>query len=729
MRSRLHDDIQRLHGNMPLWGVDRWVSLGDLFVDVNILELTSSNRRSELDDLWQDFTRNNSDYSSLDRIGLGNQQQRVSGLAVLERHTNLMVVGKPGSGKTTYLQRIVTECNEGKLKANRIPLLIKLREFVDDGHKYDYNLKQFLKHQWRLSNTDIELILNQGLALILLDGLDEVTGEARKQITKEIKLFVRSYPQVQIIVTCRTQSQESKFDRFDYIEVADFNEKQVIAFADHWFRTVCKNVEEENTKAQKFLSQLFREENKPIRELAITPILLSLTCAVFQQTGKFYSKRSKLYEEGLELLLEKWDKSREVERDKIYRDLSVERKLELLSYVAVKKFEQNILFLFEQEELEVYIGIFLGIESHESRRVLKEIESQHGLLIERAYKVWSFSHLTFQEFLVAKYIVHISIDKKLLQHFTSHIFKSQWRQILILTVEIMRDPSEMVLMMKEQVEKSQISKSIHSFICWIHEKSLEVKAGYCLLAIRALYIDFYKHWLRGEDTKLAEKIDSKISSGLMDYSYYEQTNNFRISQTLYEQACPFRLDKNLKIALECANSFENVLNRFLDYCNFEETEKIDNDSSYTEFEDYYDGYLFSDEVSDLAIFLDESYKDANKINKELADEIDKLGIFVYKSIPEDYDTIEDWVDYRDWWRNNKDTWISTFIYLIRKHRKLFTIELSETEKLNLEKYRYANELIIDCLNIGNLDQKNKKYIEETLLLPIAEIEKRKQLNS
>ncbi|MFN6498759.1 MAG: CHAT domain-containing protein [Nostoc sp. DedQUE01] len=36
VRSRIHDDIQRLHGTMPLWAVDRWVPLGDLFVDVNM---------------------------------------------------------------------------------------------------------------------------------------------------------------------------------------------------------------------------------------------------------------------------------------------------------------------------------------------------------------------------------------------------------------------------------------------------------------------------------------------------------------------------------------------------------------------------------------------------------------------------------------------------------------------------------------------------------------------
>ena len=77
VRSHVHDDIQRLHGTMPLWGMSEPVPLSDLFVDVNLLAEPNSDRRDELDNLWQDFQQGLEHYSShrsLDRIGLGREQ-------------------------------------------------------------------------------------------------------------------------------------------------------------------------------------------------------------------------------------------------------------------------------------------------------------------------------------------------------------------------------------------------------------------------------------------------------------------------------------------------------------------------------------------------------------------------------------------------------------------------------------------------------------------------------
>ncbi len=640
VRSRLHDDIQRLHSTMPLWGVDRWVPLGDLFVDVNILEELSSSRKSELDDLWQDFSNNPSD-RSLDRIGLGRKQQRVSGLEVLEKNTNLMVVGKPGSGKTTYLQRVVTECNGGNLQAHRIPVLIKLREFVEDGRDVAYSLELYLERCWRLSDAETQLIFNRGRVLVLLDGLDEVAGEDGKNITKEIKRFARVYPQVQVIVACRTQSQESRFERFDYVEVADFYQPQVEAFAEHWFKAVMGDESAGLAKSKEFLEQLFLKANQPIRELAITPILLSLTCAVFHQTGKFYSKRSKLYEEGLELLLEQWDERRGIERDEIYRDLSVERKLELLSYLAVKKFEQPQYVLFEQAEIEDYIAEFLGIGQRDSRAVLRTIEAQHGLLIKRAQKVWSFSHLTFQEYLVGKWFC----DREDWDSLTSNFKQRYWREVFLISLEITQNADALIFLMKEECDALLAEEEkLQQFLRWLDKKTQSNNEVYKPPAIRAFFLEI--------------AIDRDLG-------------NVSLINDVYAMICHIP-------GLESAN---------------------------------YDDPSFNLSIANVHHYSWGAYI-TNKLDQNLSyAKLLKLSVSS-KAL--------------EWWEGLENH-VMILWALINEYSEIYQKwQLSDQQQHLLWNYYDANKLIVDGLsNACHVSSQVRKEIEDTLLLPLAEIEKRK----
>ncbi|NEP17902.1 MAG: NACHT domain-containing NTPase, partial [Leptolyngbya sp. SIO4C1] len=391
IRQQVKADIHARCGTMRVLDMEQPIGIGDIYTSVNILERISGRRRLAIDQLLE-----NCNVADFDRFMLGQvHDERVPGLEAVERYDKLMVLGKPGAGKTTFMKRLATLCNQGKFQAQRVPVFATLKEFAEAQGRP--SLQDYIAQQWQACGlkepTSVEQVLKNGRALILLDGLDEVQESDHSRILQAIKGFTNEFRTCQFVMTCRIAAREYTFQQFTEVEVADFNREQIKEFATKWFKT-----KEDPKKGQYFIKRL--KDNKPIQELATNPLLLTLLCLVFGEAADFPANRSELYKEGLDVLLKKWDAKRNIERDQVYKKLSLKRKEDLLSQLAFKTFERGDYFFKQavvEQQIIDYIRNLPGANEDEealqldSEAVLKSIEAQHGLLVERARGIYSFS--------------------------------------------------------------------------------------------------------------------------------------------------------------------------------------------------------------------------------------------------------------------------------------------------------------------------------------------------
>lgn len=485
VRSQRRDKIQDQCGILQLLDISHPVSLDDIYIDVNILEAIASQQQLELANLQ---TLEPEDF---DRVGLGDVDQvQVLGVTAVENYSKVRVLGKPGSGKTTFLQYLAVQCNQGEWEAERVAIFITLRHFVEDSRvNGEFSLLNYLRQEFFTDgiadSSTIETLLQAGRVVLLLDGIDEVLHEESLIVLKEIRRFSDKYHKNRFVATCRTADRKLSLRGFTDVEVAPFTQAQIVAFAQKWFVAFTKTTAPAGVvQSDQFIEKLDLPENWQFRRLVVTPLFLHMACWVFQGEGRFPTKRTDFYKEGLDLLLGKWDEARGVERDQAYQGFRLPQKLKLLSQIAAATFEQGQYF-FEQRTLEQYIEDYIrhlpnastdAEELHlESGAVLRAIESQHGLIIERARGIFSFSYLAFQEYFTARNIVasyNLQSLEQALGGLVSHITDPHWREVFLLTAAMLRSADSLVQLMKQQIDALVAEDAyLQEFLVWASRKS------------------------------------------------------------------------------------------------------------------------------------------------------------------------------------------------------------------------------------------------------------------
>lgn len=675
---RYRERIYELHSTMRMLGNPAPVSVEGLFTQVYLHDKPLAYRRFDIERLKRE--------QKLDAVS-SKAGVSTDALDVITISDKLFVLGKPGAGKTTLSKYLTLLSAKGKI--DKVPIYISLHDWAQSGFKlFRYIEKQFDICDFPDAEIFIEkALLEKGRSIILFDGLDEISEQdnVRQKKIQEIEDFTNKYWKNKFLITCRVSATDYSFEKFSYVEIADFSPSQIKIYVEKWFAN-------HPQKGDLFLDELGKEENYGLQELARTPILLNLLCLSFDETLYFPSRLVDLYQEAIDALLKKWDSSRNIKRDDIYRTLSVTRKQQLLARIAAEFFEKKEFFFSENHLIrliEEYLKTFPGFEGDiDGGSILKAIEGQHGLLVERAHRIHSFSHLTLQEYFVAKYIIENGSDRTI-QKLINHITDRHWHEVFIMVTSLL--PHADIFF-----------ETANSVLQDIRGYSFPIKLSRMLRSLRdyssnqrlnVLYITLaYKLNIRSELSSL-QKLGSELVSRIGNPANLKSVRKNTIEITKILSALKTSIDER-GISYACLEALDSINHPFSHFINtkvvpsskysFEKTISITDDIDMK-----IRGHLnkIQKQVQDLNSALDDDKLNNNSRQKKL----NKIVLDITKTIKDTYSLL-DKVD-------------GAMGFAFTEKAMDWTFDANEINEL-LD-YIYTQKLLLECLKVASVSNRQK----------------------
>lgn len=239
-------------------------------------------------------------------------------------------------------------------------------------------------------------------------------GAHRRAFSQWVDQQIKTYPRCRFVITSRSEGYKSApLERANVVEVQNFDWEKVKRFVKGWYlaeetagASPDLSREQIHQRAERDAADLLRRlsdpKNAALQDLTVNPLLLTMIAMVHRYRGALPGKRIELYKEMCEVLLGRWRQSRGVEES-----LTADQKRLVLMPLAARMMERGQREIRTDTALAIIKPLLrkVGVTGGAQKAFLGELRDSSGLLLDREEGVWSFAHLTFQEYLTAAYWV------------------------------------------------------------------------------------------------------------------------------------------------------------------------------------------------------------------------------------------------------------------------------------------------------------------------------------
>jgi hypothetical protein len=274
---------------------------------------------------------------------------------------------------------------------------------------------------------------------------------------------------------------------------------------------------------------------------------------------------------------------------------------------------------------------------------------------------------------------------------------------------------DQIELLKAQIDQIiALEGKIQAFLTWLNNKSMSIQLPCPQSVIRSFYFDCEIN--NPLDLYLYDALYDALNIGFYFQSDMDMNIDYEISNVLYfikdhiKHHNPYIYVRNF---MDIYDAIENCLENDIEFG------LQDKSGNFIPWD--YDSANALKTLINNAICYISLQIDVNELC--ISPELKKIFQELKQKLP---DLEGDENTYNQWWQVNGQNWMKQLREALIKYRNIaHDWQFNDKEKQLLENYYHVNILLIDCINSNcRVSDEMRSHIEDTLLLPIEEIEKR-----
>ncbi|QTA34067.1 NACHT domain-containing protein [Streptomyces sp. CA-256286] len=411
----------------------------------------------------------------------------------------VLMRGVAGSGKTTLIQWLAITAARQEFTDELyglnilIPFVLPLRTLTRDGRTALPTPDQFLHSVDNMQAGAqpggwAQRVMSQGRALLLIDGLDEVSEDYRRKTRDWLHNILKEFPETRCVITARPSAVPENWlakEKFAELALSPMRRPDVHIFVRRWHEAAIKCADSSMTENLESFAQSLLEtiDTKPdMARLTTNPLMCALVCALHRdKRGMLPRGRKALYAAALRMLLIERDDQRHISAIEGV-SLTEEDQVLLLQRIAYwlirngqsEARKETALRMVEEAIPRMPSIRTQAADDQLSTRVFNHLLSRSGLLREPSTDTVEFVHRTFQDYLGAR----AAIEDEDIKYLIQQAHHDQWEDVIRMAVSHCR-PKERVALLTGIINRGDTEAMFRhrlyllSLVCLEHSPELD----------------------------------------------------------------------------------------------------------------------------------------------------------------------------------------------------------------------------------------------------------------